>query len=158
MDELELRLRGEPYRSEGERQLARFFGNYKIRFVYEDPVLVTDRGKQKIWYPDFHLPDFAAYVEYFGLTGKADYDQGTARKMAAFHASGLAVVPVYPWNMGAGLEGYMAASLAEIQRSRSARPSRISTCCRVTSSINTRRDCACRWCACRRRLRLCRAG
>jgi len=105
----------------GERELARFFGEYGIRFVYEEPVLVMDRRKPKIWYPDFHLPDFAAYVEYFGLSGDPGYDLGTERKMAAYRETGLAVVPVYPWNLGDGLDGYMASGLAEIQRSRSSR-------------------------------------
>ncbi len=33
----------------------------------EMPLAIVDRGKTKIWYPDFRLPEYGMIIEYFGI-------------------------------------------------------------------------------------------
>lgn len=83
-------------KSEGERQIASFLDRCGVRYMYEAPVVVTHHGKTKIWHPDFLLPDFGLYVEYYGLAGRPDYDRGIEEKTKAYADAGLQVIPVYP--------------------------------------------------------------
>jgi hypothetical protein len=46
------------------------------------------------WYPDFHLPEFETYIEYYGLAGKQDYDKGIKTKEAVYSKMGLDVISV----------------------------------------------------------------
>jgi len=41
------------YKSWGEEQIARLLDRYGTSYQYEYPVAVVDRGKTRIWYPDF---------------------------------------------------------------------------------------------------------
>jgi hypothetical protein len=47
-----------PYRSKPELQIARLLEQNSIAYKYEHPMAVVDRGKTKIWYPDFYLPEY----------------------------------------------------------------------------------------------------
>jgi len=85
------------YRSEGERRVAGFLEQLGIPFEYEKPLAVVDRGKTKIWYPDFTLVDYGnILVEYFGVNGSEDYRRRTQHKLDVYEANGLDVIPVYP--------------------------------------------------------------
>jgi hypothetical protein len=59
----------DPYKSEGERQLARLFDRNHIRYQYEYPLALMDKDQLRLWYPDFRLPDCGLIVEYFGVNG-----------------------------------------------------------------------------------------
>lgn len=106
------------FRSEGERKIAEFLNNYGINYVYEPGVLVTDRDKPKIWYPDFYLPEFAAYIEYYGFVGNQNYDHGIERKKKVYSAMGLEVIAVYPWTFCENWQKYIVNNLYEISRNR----------------------------------------
>jgi len=97
---LEGKLRGrngkDILKSQGERRVAEFLDNYGIRYIYEKPVAILDGNKTKIWHPDFYLPDFGVYVEFYGLAGQPDYDRGIQRKTSLYSANGIDVVGVYP--------------------------------------------------------------
>jgi len=45
------------FKSRGEVQIARFLDRNKLTYRYEHPLAVLDKGKTRIWYPDFLLPD-----------------------------------------------------------------------------------------------------
>jgi hypothetical protein len=77
------------YKSRGEEQLARLFEREGISYDYERPVAVVDRGKAKIWYPDFWLRDYGFIVEYFGINGKRDYDEQARYKMEVYGNNGI---------------------------------------------------------------------
>jgi hypothetical protein len=51
--ELEERLRAlePPYRSRGEAQVGRLLDRYGIPFFYEQPLVVLDRGRHRLWQP-----------------------------------------------------------------------------------------------------------
>ena len=66
------------------------------------------------WYPDFHLAEFATYIEYFGLAGKQDYDKGIKTKEAVYSKMGLDVISVYPWMFAEDWHGYIMKELKNV--------------------------------------------
>ena len=100
------------FKSEGERRIANFLDDNSIRYQYEPGLLVnTSYDKPRIWYPDFHLPEFASYIEYFGLVGKKSYDDGIKTKLFTYNQMGLDVIPVYPWTFGEDWQKYIMNEL-----------------------------------------------
>ena len=47
-----------PYRSRGEAQIGRLLDRFGIPFFYEQPTLICDRGRHRVWRPDFTLPTY----------------------------------------------------------------------------------------------------
>jgi hypothetical protein len=111
---LEARLKNNQYKSRAEREIAAFLDSCGIRYVYEQGVLVTDDNKPKIWYPDFYLPEFSVYIEYYGLVGDPDYDRGVERKTAVYSANGLEVIALYPVTLRVDWQTYIRDRLREI--------------------------------------------
>ncbi len=101
-------------RSEGERRIAYFLENNSIKYHYESGILITSDQKPRIWSPDSYLPEFSAYIEYFGLVGKQNYDDGIKRKETLYSKAGLAVIPVYPWTFSGNWQEYIMEELESI--------------------------------------------
>ena len=121
--DLENRLankRGQAYKSEGERKIAYFLCQNNIGYQYEPAVLVQNSydGKQRIWYPDFYLQEFKAYLEYFGLAGVRSYDKGIKTKQSAYRKAGLDVISIYPWMFRENWQGYIMHELERTALSR----------------------------------------
>lgn len=87
------------FRSRGERYIAGTLDDYGIPFIYEQRVTVNDNGKTRTLRPDFYLPEFNLYIEYYGRVTNLDYDLRTAKKQAAYAANNLNVISLYPWNL-----------------------------------------------------------
>ena len=86
-----------PYRSKGEAQVGRLLDRYNIPFFYEQPTLSYDRGRYKIWHPDYTLPEQnGLIVEYAGMMDVPDYAAGIRHKREAYQANGIAALFVYP--------------------------------------------------------------
>lgn len=77
------------YKSWGERQIARLLDRHGIRYRYEYPIAVVDRGKVRLIYPDFVLPELGLIIEYFGVNGNTDYDDQARRKMQLYKQAGI---------------------------------------------------------------------
>jgi hypothetical protein len=106
--------RGLKLKSEGERRIAYFLEENSIRYQYEAGVLVNSIEKQpRIWYPDFYLPEFGTYIEYYGLKGQRSYDKGIKRKETTYSRMGLDVIPVYPWTFSENWQGYIMKELKQ---------------------------------------------
>ena len=105
-------------KSEGERRIADFLDHYGIEYIYEAPTAVTQRNKVRIWYPDFYLPEYGLYIEYYGRQGDSDYDRGVAEKTAAYNASGLEVIPVYQHHLSSFWPDYLTREIREITQYR----------------------------------------
>lgn len=108
---IEQLLRNEGYKSEGERRIAEFLEEARIDFVYEKPILIEDKGKQRIWYPDFWLPDYSIIIEYFGVVGEEAYDLAIKHKMKVYAQNHLNVIPVYPQTFEADWKDYVLRSI-----------------------------------------------
>jgi hypothetical protein len=86
-----------PYRSRGEAQVGRLLDREQIPFLYEQPTLIYDRGRHRIWRPDFTLPTYGdLIVEYAGMMDVPDYAAGIAHKAATYRANEIPAVFVYP--------------------------------------------------------------
>ena len=77
------------YRSWGEEQIARFLERHGFNFQYEYPLAVIDRGKVRVFYPDFQSPQFGMLIEYFGVNGKPTYNEQVKHKMAVYRQAGI---------------------------------------------------------------------
>ena len=77
------------FKSKGEREIARFLEEEQIAYQYEYPLAVVDRGKTRIWYPDFKLPEYGMIMEYFGMNGDSSYNEQMAHKMKVYQDAGI---------------------------------------------------------------------
>jgi hypothetical protein len=86
-----------PYRSRGEAQVGRLLDRYKIPFFHEQPTLVYDRGRYRIYHPDFLLPGLNGLViEYAGMPDVPDYMAGIRHKQRVYRANDIPALFVYP--------------------------------------------------------------
>ncbi|MBT4482376.1 MAG: hypothetical protein HOC71_01705 [Candidatus Latescibacteria bacterium] len=106
------------FKSDGERRIAYFLEDNSIRYQYESGVLINSDNKPRIWYPDFHLPEFGTYLEYYGLAGKQDYDKGIKTKETVYSKMRLDVIPVYPWMFAEDWQGYIMKELKNVTAQR----------------------------------------
>ena len=91
-------LRGEVVRSRSEKVIADWLFRRGIRYAYERSVF--DSSGHRMGVPDFYLPDFGVYVEYWGLVG-ADrgYERRMTRKIERYLRNGIRVVSLYPGDL-----------------------------------------------------------
>jgi hypothetical protein len=100
------------YKSAGERKIAGFLGRNNIRYLYEAPVLINSYdSKARIWYPDFYLPEFKTYIEYYGLAGDPDYERGIKKKELSYQKSEMDVISLYPRTFREDWRGYIMQEL-----------------------------------------------
>ena len=62
---------------------------------YEQPLAVAERGKVRLWYPDFTLPEYGVIIEYAGFNGE-QYEAGLRYKESVYEGLGMSAVFVYP--------------------------------------------------------------
>jgi len=93
---------GETVRSASEGRIADYFTKNNIKYVYEQ----SARGHgRRISRPDFFLPDYGVYVEYWGLVDAEDshlrsrYVRTMKWKMAMYYKNNIKFVSIYPSNM-----------------------------------------------------------
>ncbi|MCW4048325.1 MAG: hypothetical protein NWE89_01180 [Candidatus Bathyarchaeota archaeon] len=95
-------LNGEKVKSKGEKYIADFLSENGIRYKYEK-TFTTKKGK-KI-HPDFYLPDYDVFVEYWGLVDADDpkvknsYIRSMRWKMAQYHSKKQKFISIYPRNL-----------------------------------------------------------
>lgn len=100
------------FRSEGERKISRFLDSNSISYRYEPGVLVDSIcGRTRIWYPDYYLPEFKTYIEYYGMAGNRNYDPGITTKRSVYKKMRLDVISVYPWMFKENWQGYIMREL-----------------------------------------------
>jgi hypothetical protein len=100
------------FKSIGERKIANFLSENSIKYEYERGVLVNaGDNKQRIWYPDFFLQEFKTYIEYYGMVGNQNYDQGIKTKQAVYDKAGMDVISIYPWMFKENWRGYIMHEL-----------------------------------------------
>ena len=100
------------FKSSGERQIAYFLEDNSIRYQYEPGVLVNAHGgKRRIYYPDFYLPEFKTYIEYYGVTNNPAYTKGIKAKSSVYDQAGMDVIAMYPWMLKEDWQGYLMRAL-----------------------------------------------
>lgn len=98
--------RGEVVKSRAEKQIADYFNENNIRYIYEDQAKTTlSAFREKISKPDFLLTDYNVYVEYWGLVDVGDseqrsrYQRDMRWKMKQYYDNGLKFISLYPWHL-----------------------------------------------------------
>jgi len=97
--------RGEVVKSWGEKMIADYFHAHNIKYQYEKPASDSS-NRRVISRPDFYLPEYDIYVEYWGMVNteepgkRREYVKGMEWKMARYRESGLKVISVYPKDLG----------------------------------------------------------
>ena len=97
--------RGETVRSKSERRIADYFYQNNIRYVYEQDAR-NRWNTRRISRPDFYLPDYGIYVEYWGMLAAKDgnvrsrYERNMKWKMAQYHRNNTKFISIYPNNLG----------------------------------------------------------
>lgn len=97
---------GVDVRSKTEKRIAEYFTRNNIEYVYEK----TLRSKgwfnsKKISNPDFYLPEYDVYVEYWGLVDAPDkkvknrYVREMKWKMKQYYENDVKFVSIYPSNL-----------------------------------------------------------
>src|SRR5712691_9024779 len=100
-------LTGQPVKSKGERVIADYFTRHGIPYYYEAMATTNDWFifKAKISRPDFYLPQYNLFIEYWGLVDSPDrrtrdrYIKSMRWKMAQYHRNNIPVLSIYPSNL-----------------------------------------------------------
>jgi hypothetical protein len=102
-----------PYRSRGEAQVGRLLDRYGLPFVYEQATLIYDRGRCRVWHPDFKLPQYGGLVvEYAGMMDVPNYAAGIQHKQRVYAANAIPALFIYPRDlMGPAWPAQLAARI-----------------------------------------------
>lgn len=80
-------------RSHSERKIVNFFMKHGIRYEYEKPLVL----EQITIRPDFYLPDYNVYVEFWGMADSDGEYQKTMRlKKMLFQKHQIPLISIYP--------------------------------------------------------------
>lgn len=79
--------KGDYVKSRAEMSVANWLYARSIRYRYEVPVCG--------YVPDFYLPDYDIYIEYWGLPNKSDYYKHMEEKSKTYRANGVKVINVF---------------------------------------------------------------
>lgn len=109
---------GEVVKSGGEKMIADYFHNNDIQYEYEKSAIEISTNR-RISRPDFCLPDYNVYVEYWGMVNteeshkRQEYIRGMEWKMAKYHENGIKFISIYPEDLGK-LDSVLRKKLKEI--------------------------------------------
>lgn len=100
-------LTGQHVRSKGERIIADYLTHHGIAYSYEATAMTNDWWifKSKISRPDFYLPQYNLFVEYWGLVDspdqrtRDDYVRTMRWKMAQYRNNNIRFISIYPSNL-----------------------------------------------------------
>lgn len=110
-------MNGELVKSGGERMIADYFFRHKIRYEYEKPAMGA--SNRRIARPDFYLPDYDIYVEYWGMVNTEDgkdrkeYQKGMEWKIARYREADIKFISIYPQEIEA-LDSVFQKKLREV--------------------------------------------
>jgi len=97
---------GEALRAGAERErggrIARYFAENGILYLHE-AAAPRDRSVFKgiLAKPDFYLPDFGVYVEYWGMAHAGpEYAEQMRRRMAAYNRKDIRFISLFPEDLG----------------------------------------------------------
>lgn len=118
---------GETVKSYGELDIANFLAQNGITYVYEQEYPIDTRTSEYGQYhPDFYLPDFGLYIEYFGINRQGEfpsyfsgkngmsatqvYQEGIRWKRKLHRQHGTCMLEIYAYEKS---EGQLLARLEE---------------------------------------------
>jgi len=109
--------KGQRGKSEGERQIERLLRRCGLVYHYEPPLAVVDRGKVRLWHPDFFLPEYGIVIEYAGLNGE-EYEAGLRHKEAVYQEMGIPAIFLRPESFRGYWPARLLGEIEEVERRR----------------------------------------
>jgi len=108
-------LRGELVKSRAEQRIADYLTRQGVHYIYEYEAKTNALVFKKTFAkPDFYLPDYKVYVEYWGLVNASkDYRKYMMRKMALYHENKIRFISLYPSSLG-NLDWVFRAKFKEV--------------------------------------------
>jgi len=91
--------KGETVKSGAEKILADFFNKNNINYQYEKECFNDNLIEQKISNPDFYLPKYDVYVEYWGMINDEEYHRNMKWKMKQYHENNIKFISIYPHDL-----------------------------------------------------------
>ena len=114
-------ITGQSVRSKAERIIADYLTQQKVIYQYESQARTNGwLIKSRISRPDFYLPQYNLYVEYWGLVDSPDrrtrnnYVRTMRWKMAQYHKNNVPFVSIYPSNLS-NLNYYFRRKFREVK-------------------------------------------
>ena len=89
---------GVKVKSKAEKKIADYLVSHGIKYEYEKMVRTWALGS-KIGFPDFYLPQYNVYVEYWGNPGDPHYSRQMKWKMAKYRKHNYNLISIYPDNL-----------------------------------------------------------
>ncbi len=86
--------RGDFVQSWGEVEIADFLYDNNVKYVYDKPTRFSFFQRTSIR-PDFYLPEFDVYIEYWGMRGNTDYDRKTEWKQKIYKKYNKKLINLY---------------------------------------------------------------
>ena len=86
--------RGDYVQSFGEKLIADFLYKNGINYIYDKPVRFSFFQRRAIR-PDFYLPDYNVYIEYWGMEGDKDYDRKAVWKRKIYEKYKKKLISIY---------------------------------------------------------------
>ena len=98
--------KGEEVKSISEKKIADYLEKNNINYIYEKDLM----GKFLFWdykitAPDFYVPDYDVFVEFWGLVDADDdwtkrkYVKNMKKKMAIYYENNIKFISIYPKNL-----------------------------------------------------------
>ncbi len=84
-------LSGANVRNRSEKRIADFLHKKNITFEYEKKLRLNNR----IYYPDFFLPDFNVYIEFFGWCHIPEYQSKVNEKISTYRENNIKCIYLY---------------------------------------------------------------
>jgi len=113
-------LTGQRVRSKGEKMIADYFTRHDIDYYYEATATANWFIFQtKISKPDFYLPQYNLFVEYWGLVDSPDartkdnYIRSMRWKMAQYRKNNIRFLSIYPSNLS-NLDYYVRRKFRDV--------------------------------------------
>lgn len=92
-------IQGDNHRSNAETRISNWFYRNGIKHYYESQIISKrfwEDGKSRYYVPDFYLPKFGLFVEYWGLAGDDFYDNHTLEKQQYYDKRKIKLINLYP--------------------------------------------------------------
>ena len=99
-----------------EKNVAQYLNLKGIRWKHNFPVIINDEDRnQRVWYPDFYLPDLGLFVEVCG-TEKDKREK--YRRACIYKENEISVVFLHYWKDDKQWKSFLETEINSIERGR----------------------------------------
>lgn len=109
-------------RSHAEQRIGDYLESIGVRYEYERALVARFWiFRQKVSCPDFYLPDYDVYVEYWGMldvkndNDRRKYERSMKYKIARYRELGIRFISLYPRDLP-DLDATFRAKFAQVTR------------------------------------------